>query len=349
MSDPGTTLSKHRVTCGDGLETLLNDPQDPHDPYETTETHVERLLGRALNSFDLPDSTVERLGTALAHSSALHSSHHSASLHRATYRHTYLLSDGSALSLWELTHDAGRDGAEQHELYTEESEARLAASRLPSGPLPGWTAEQADGRALDEDDDLELLSTLLARPIPAQPRMYVPDNSADHARRVLRRAENADRPGEATARLLRLAFAHHITQAFGRHCPVEGAGTPDSPSTSTSSCCSTAARPVSGRSSTRRHRTDAICARCTRTRGRPATRWSPAPGSAEVPATLPPADPGRPRARPTGLKGRRATRARRARRARDRPRAAETGQPVGERLLERGCTRDRRAFARART
>ncbi|WP_406059146.1 DUF6227 family protein [Streptomyces sp. NBC_01077] len=223
MSDPGTTLSKHRVTCGDGLETLLNDPQDPHDPYETTETHVERLLGRALNSFDLPDSTVERLGTALAHSSALHSSHHSASLHRATYRHTYLLSDGSALSLWELTHNAGRDGTEQHELYAEESEARLAASRLPTGSLPGWSAERSDGRALDEDDDdMELLGALLARPIPAQPRMYVPDNSADHARRVLRRAENADRPGERTARRLRLAFAHHITQAFGRHCPVDG-------------------------------------------------------------------------------------------------------------------------------
>ncbi|MEU7072618.1 DUF6227 family protein [Streptomyces narbonensis] len=224
MSDPGTTFSKHQVTCGDGLETLLNDPQDPHDPYETTETHLERLLGRALNSFDLPDSTVERLGTALAHSSALHSSHHSASLHRTTYRHTYLLADGSALSLWELTHNTGRDGSDQHELYAEESEARLAASRLPAGPLPGWTAERSDGTALDsdDDDDMALLSALLARPIPAQPRMYVPDNSADHARRVLRRAENVDRPGERTARRLRLAFAHHITQAFGRQCAVEG-------------------------------------------------------------------------------------------------------------------------------
>ncbi|WUS32388.1 DUF6227 family protein [Streptomyces sp. NBC_01255] len=202
----------------------MNDPRDPHDPYETTETHLERLLGRALNSFDLPDSTVERLGTALAHSSALHSSHHSASLHRTTYRHTYLLADGSALSLWELTHNTGRDGTDQHELYAEESEARLAASRLPAGPLPGWTAERADGSALDsdDDDDMALLSALLARPIPAQPRMYVPDNSADHARRVLRRAENVDRPGERTARRLRLAFAHHITQAFGRQCAVEG-------------------------------------------------------------------------------------------------------------------------------
>ena len=54
------------------------------------------------------------------------------------------------------------------------------------------------------------------------PRMYAQDNSADHARRVLRRAENADRPGAATAGLLRAAFAHHITQIFGRQYHVDG-------------------------------------------------------------------------------------------------------------------------------
>ncbi|MEU5219569.1 DUF6227 family protein [Streptomyces sp. NPDC020807] len=202
----------------------MTEAPETSETSETTEAHLEQLLGRALNSFDLPDSLVERLGTALAHSTALHSSHHSASLRRSTHRHTYLLADGSAVSLWELTHNAGRDGTDQHELYREESEARLAASRLPVGPMTGWTVERADGRPLDEDDedDIALLSTLLARPIPAQPRMYVPDNSADHARRVLRRAENADRPGEETARRLRLAFAHHITQSFGRACAVEG-------------------------------------------------------------------------------------------------------------------------------
>ncbi|MGW3847220.1 DUF6227 family protein, partial [Streptomyces fagopyri] len=45
------------------------------------------------------------------------------------------------------------------------------------------------------------------------------DDSADHARRLLRRAENADRPGPDLATpLLRAAFAHQITQAFGRPC-----------------------------------------------------------------------------------------------------------------------------------
>ncbi|MET9349078.1 DUF6227 family protein [Streptomyces termitum] len=200
----------------------MNDPRDHFDPYETTEAHVERLLGRALNSFDLPDALVERLETALAHSTALHSSLHSAALRRTVHRHTHLLADGSVLVLWELTHNAGRDGAEQHELYREESEARLAADRLPAGPPSGWTVERSDGRAPDEDDGLAAFAALLARPIPAQPRMYVPDDSADHARRVLRRAENADRPGEGTARRLRIAFAHHITQVFGRSCPVAG-------------------------------------------------------------------------------------------------------------------------------
>ncbi|WP_432072350.1 DUF6227 family protein [Streptomyces wuyuanensis] len=218
-----------------------------NDPYETTETHLERLLGRALNSFDLPDSVVERLDSALAHDSSLHSSHHSAALHRSTYRHAYLLADGSSLTLWELVHNSGRDGARRHELYADEDEARLAASRLRpargerSDGGRGADGGQADGFAAifgagpegpghdtpdaEPDDsldaDLELLGRLLATPPVPPARTYVPDDSADHARRLLRRAENPDRPGEETAGLLRAAFAHHIGQAFGRHCPAD--------------------------------------------------------------------------------------------------------------------------------
>ena len=192
------------------------------DPYETTEQHLERILRRALNSFDLPDSTVERLGSALAHSSSLHSSHHSATLHRETYRHTYLLSDGSASTLWELVHGgprgAGHPDTRQHELYDDEADAHIAAARLTGSlwDVPDF-GDDAGSRA-----DLELMSALLAAPPAPLPRMYAPDNSADHARRVLRRAENGDVPGEETARLLRAAFAHHITQVFGRQCRVEG-------------------------------------------------------------------------------------------------------------------------------
>ncbi|MGA4802573.1 DUF6227 family protein [Streptomyces lavendulocolor] len=179
--------------------------------------HVERLLGRALNSFDLPDALVERLDSALAHASSLHSSHHSAALHRVTYRHTYLLADGSSLSLWELVHNTGRDGREQHELYTDETDVRLAASRLPIG-----RSGPDDELDVDLDADLELLGALLTLPTAPAPVVYVPDDSADHARRVLRRAENPDRPGEAVAARLRGAFAHHIKQVFGRQCGVAG-------------------------------------------------------------------------------------------------------------------------------
>ncbi|MDT0492165.1 DUF6227 family protein [Streptomyces griseus] len=187
------------------------------DPYETTEQHLDRLLRRALNSFDLPDSTVDLLGSALAHSSTLHSSHHSPALHRETYRHTYLLADGSDLTLWELVHSGGRDeqAPRRHELYDDEGDAHVAAARL-AGSLsdaPAFGDEGGQG-------ELEILTLLMAAPPAPVPRTYAPDNSADHARRVLRRAENRDRPGEEKARLLRSAFAHHITQVFGRQCQV---------------------------------------------------------------------------------------------------------------------------------
>ncbi|MER7726349.1 DUF6227 family protein [Streptomyces sp. NPDC096323] len=216
------------------------------DAYETTEQHLERILRRALNSFDLPDSTVERLGTALTHSSSLHSSHHSSALHRETYRHTYLLADGTPLTLWELVHSGPRDAQprhQQHELYDDEADARIAAARLTGGTGDGPVFGQ-DGPAFGDDvffghdgpvfgydgvfghdgpqPGLEILDALMAVPPAPLPRTYAPDNSADHARRVLRRAENRDAPGEETALRLRAAFAHHITQVFGRQCQVDG-------------------------------------------------------------------------------------------------------------------------------
>jgi hypothetical protein len=220
-----------------------------NDPYEKTETHLRRLLGRAFNSFDLPDTLVERLDSALAHASSLCSAYHGAGLHRETYRHAYLLPDGSALTLWELVHNTGREGTRFHELYVDEAEAQLAASRLshpgesraPGPAAPHDTARLSArpfpddltarllsdpdfGATTDIDAEFALLGSLLAAP-PAplpRPRTYVPDNSPDHARRVLRRAENANQPGEETAQMLRTAFAHHITQVFGRQCQISG-------------------------------------------------------------------------------------------------------------------------------
>ncbi|MFD9881588.1 DUF6227 family protein [Streptomyces alboflavus] len=183
-------------------ETAYEPPESPEPA--SPEEHLERLLSRALNSFDLPDEAIRRLERALAYDSSLHSAHHSAGLHRETYRHTWLLADGQALTLWELAHNTGPGSHAQYELYLDEEEAGVATARLPLPP---------DTPASD-------LPVLLQMAPPPEPRhTYVPDDSADHARRLLRRAENpagADRPGDDMARLLRSAFAHQITQAFGR-------------------------------------------------------------------------------------------------------------------------------------
>ncbi|AYC40594.1 DUF6227 family protein [Streptomyces griseorubiginosus] len=182
---------------------------EPPESPESPEEHLARLLGRALNSFELPDETIRRLDCALAYDSSLHSAHHSAGLHRETYRHTWLLDDGSALTLWELVHNTARDSLPQHEVYVDEEELRAATARLP---LPA------------ETPDFELPVTVQLEPVHPPRHAYVPDDSPDHARRLLRRAENADRPGAETAALLSEAFAHQITQAFGRPCRAGRSG-----------------------------------------------------------------------------------------------------------------------------
>jgi len=188
---PGETLSVPYETAA----------YEPAESPESPEEHLARLLGRALNSFELPDEVLRRLDCALAHDSSLHSAHHSAGLHRETYRHTWLLADGSAVTLWELVHNTAPGGGAQHEVYVDEEELHTATSRLG---LPPHTP----------DFELPALTHLSAIPEPRH--VYAPEDSADHVRRLLRRAENTDRPGRETAALLATAAGHQITQAFGR-------------------------------------------------------------------------------------------------------------------------------------
>ncbi|MGJ3559936.1 DUF6227 family protein [Streptomyces sp. INA 01156] len=181
---------------------------EPADSPESPEEHLARLLGRALNSFELPDEAVHRLDCALAHDSSLHSAHHSACLHRETYRHTWLLADGSALTLWELVHNA----------TPAASRARGVRGRGGTAGRDRPVAAAAGGPGLRAAGDGA------AVPDPHTPPGLRPDGSADHARRLLRRAENADRPGPGTAALLTTASAHQITQAFGRPSRAGRAG-----------------------------------------------------------------------------------------------------------------------------
>ncbi|MFJ3232435.1 DUF6227 family protein [Streptomyces sp. NPDC086787] len=173
----------------------------PAESPEPPEEHLARLLGRALNSFELPDEAIRRLDCALACDSSLHSAYHSAGLHRETYRHTWLLADGSAVTFWELVHNRAPGSAPEHEVYADEEELRAATARLhPSQDTP----------------DFELPVLIQLPPVLEPRHAYVPDRSADHARRLLRRAENPDGPGAGLAALLATASAHEITQAFGR-------------------------------------------------------------------------------------------------------------------------------------
>ncbi|MGY0485991.1 DUF6227 family protein [Streptomyces sp. WG-D5] len=192
-------------------------PRDPEsgvgfepDADPSPEAQLGRLLGRALNSFDLPDEALGRLDGALAYAGSLHSAHHSGGRHRETYRHNWLLVDGSSFTLWELVHNTGRDGRPQHEVYVTVDELHLATGRLP---LP---------QEAEPEFDLQVpIAPVQLPPVPPVRRAFGPgdpESSVDHARRLLRRAENPDvttRPGPSTARLLREACAHQITQAFG--------------------------------------------------------------------------------------------------------------------------------------
>ncbi|MEV6115663.1 DUF6227 family protein [Streptomyces sp. NPDC052109] len=174
---------------------------EPAESPESPEEHLARLLGRALNSFELPDEVIRQLDCALAHDSSLHSAHHSAGLHRETYRHTWLLSDGSAVTLWELVHNSTPGGASEHEVYVDEEELQAASARLGTPP---------------DAPEFELPALMRLWAIPEPRHAFASGDSADHVRRLLRRAENADRPGAETAALLATATAHEIAQAFGR-------------------------------------------------------------------------------------------------------------------------------------
>ncbi|MFE1755540.1 DUF6227 family protein [Streptomyces anandii] len=182
---------------------------EPRESPESPEEHLARLLGRALNSFELPDETIRRLDCALAYDGSLHSAHHSAGLHRETYRHTWLLADGSALTLWELVHNTAPGNEPQHEVYVDEEELRTATARLPLPP---------------DAPDFELPVLVQLSAVPETRHAYTPDDSADHARRLLRRAENGDRPGAEVASRLATASGHQIMQAFGRPCRTGRAG-----------------------------------------------------------------------------------------------------------------------------
>ncbi|MEV4437834.1 DUF6227 family protein [Streptomyces sp. NPDC049577] len=204
-------MARTRAGGGEGAGMDRSGPGgDPGSGEPTPAEQVQELLARAQNGFDIGEGVLERLGTALMHQCELRSYRQRNDEPRAlrcnTYRHVFLLADGSSLLLYELEHDTGPEERFLYELYAREEaldEAeRRVHERIGGGIGPG-----------SEDEELPawLAEELLLAMGPARPRReYVSEESPDHARRLLRRAENTDGPGEVVRELLQGALGHHI-------------------------------------------------------------------------------------------------------------------------------------------
>lgn len=169
----------------------------------TPAEHVRHLLGRAVNPFEISDRTLAELDTAVMHHVELRSWRHRTSpppaMRCSTRRHVFLLSDGRNVVLWELTH-AGEDG-QTTEIYADEHALHLSEQRVH---------QDADGVfGVVPPPDVPT-GHLPAGPVGGRVP-YPESGSPEHARRLLRRAENPDRPGDGTARLLATARRHQIS------------------------------------------------------------------------------------------------------------------------------------------
>ncbi|WP_314174168.1 DUF6227 family protein [Streptomyces winkii] len=180
----------------------------------TPAVHVRELLARARNPFDVSDAVIARLEDAMVCHVELHGWRQrkapAPALRCSSHRHVFLLSDGQLVSLWELSYDSADDGSGVatgvlHEVY--ESEEALIRSEQRVQQAHRAAVRRPRGRPGRRDVPVELL---LTADHPFGRRTYSETGSPDHARRLLRRAENADRPGEEIAALLETARGHEI-------------------------------------------------------------------------------------------------------------------------------------------
>lgn len=170
---------------------------------------LARLMTQAQNRFDVDSTTALRLREALMHHSELHSTCQRKirpTLHCSTYQHAFLLPDGSCLTLWEMRHRTAEDEPPRHEVYSDRESLLRAEARVFQ------ELGIARHRALDEPW-AEWAHTHGGVDAPSpEPRSYPERDSPEHARRLLRRAENADRPGPEVLSRLQSACAHQIAR-----------------------------------------------------------------------------------------------------------------------------------------
>ncbi|GAA2723853.1 MULTISPECIES: DUF6227 family protein [Streptomyces] len=203
-------MARTREGGGEGEQRGGEGTERPAGREATPAEQVQELLRRAQNGFEIGEHVLARLGTALMHQPELRSYRQrndgGRPLRCNTYRHIFLLADGSSLVLYELEHDTGPQEGFLYELYTDDT-ALDAAERRVHEHIGGGIGPGSE----DEELPAWLAEELLLAMGPSRPRReYVAEASPEHARRLLRRAENADGPGEVVRELLQGALGHHI-------------------------------------------------------------------------------------------------------------------------------------------
>jgi Family of unknown function (DUF6227) len=185
--------------------------------------HLDELLQRAHNGFELSEELLTRLRSAgLMWHTQLHSFRQRKGpprrLARRTLKHVCLLADGGNVVLWEVEHNTGADGQPSYEIYTD-AEAMAEAQRLIDHRFGDPAPEELDAEATEF---LSRLPELRAAEPVLNPRSFVwdRDGTADHASRLLRRAVNVDAPGQRTRLPLMGAVAYDIMYVTGRHSRI---------------------------------------------------------------------------------------------------------------------------------
>jgi hypothetical protein len=232
---------------------------------QTPAEQLRELMCRAQNPFDVPDTVLARLETAVLSRVELYGWRHRKSpppgLRCSSYRHLFLLADGDCLPLWELRYDSTDGDGTLYEVYDSPQALSHSARRvhrtggdedtpaapgsdgglgLPAGPgssdppgiaglfapyepfgsvpppagaLPhGSCGPSGPSPASGETEDAATARSPEPMTTAGRPhtREYASGNSPEHARRLLRRAENDDLPREDVSRLLSTACGHEI-------------------------------------------------------------------------------------------------------------------------------------------
>ncbi|MCK1797339.1 DUF6227 family protein [Streptomyces sp. XM4193] len=189
--------------------------------YAAPSEHLARLLDDARNPFEVSDALLARLDCARLCRVRLRSWRQRNSpppaLRCRSYRHTFVLPDAVELTLWELQHDADGGSKLVSEVYPDLTALRHAEQRVhrrmgdvPDDPHGVVIAANVTGLTP------ELLAGTVEMP---HQRQFTERDSADHVRRLLRRARNTGQPGEPdpdTLEELRTAYRHTIAQVARR-------------------------------------------------------------------------------------------------------------------------------------